>query len=177
MDVVLVDQLLAACRERTVELRVVPQRHCTGLQDKGHRGEPCAALLGLALEPRPKLLQSRDVRLVELGDVGHIEPAALHVGGGELVQLAALGDLHRAEFGKVDFRYRRNSRTGDGSGLATERFLHKLLQVFLEHAAPGPGPCHLVQRHPEFPGQLAHGRAGVNPGAFTRRGCRFSVCR
>ena len=36
-------------------------------------------------------LQVGDIRLVELGDMGHIEPATVHVVGGDLVQLAAPG--------------------------------------------------------------------------------------
>ena len=94
MAVVLLDNFPFLHINGHVKGRHVPQvRRAQALSRKA---------IGVSLTPRfspsllcdfAEVLQVGDVRILELGDVGHIEPAALHIDGG-----GRMHPLHRAAF-------------------------------------------------------------------------------
>src|SRR5690606_2483926 len=67
-----------------------------------------------------------------------------------------------------DFRHLRNTRTTRGGSRVTgflalaHHVLHEALHVFLEDAVARTVTGDLRQIHTELPGQLAHGRAGMD---------------
>ena len=81
------------------------QRHCAGLQDKGHGRELAAPGFCLTLHSRPKIFQIGDVGAIKLGHVGHIEPGPGHVPGGHLVKPGARLNLDRAELAEINLGY------------------------------------------------------------------------
>ncbi len=172
--VLLADQRLAAGGQRTVEVRQFLEQVGAGLEQDRQYGQLDPGLLRRGLLGNAEGFHVGDVRLVELGHVRHVQPAAMQVGGADLHQAGHRHFFHFAELAEVDFRDRRDAGSAGGAGTAglgaLQLLLDEDLDVFLEDATLGTAGFHFAQLDAELARQHAHRRAGVDLGAVAA-GC------
>ena len=170
MHVFLLDQLLAVAGQRDVEVRLLTQQMSTGLEQEGQYGQFDAGLLGSRLLVLAEGFQRADVGQVELGDMRHVEPAAVQVAGADLLQAGHVDGFDLAKPREVDLRHRRDTAASDGAGgrclALLHDGLHVFLHVFLEDAITRTGGLDVGQVDTELAGQHPYRRTGVYLGAF-----------
>jgi hypothetical protein len=88
MHVFLHDEALAVRCQRAVELRHRFQGIGAGLHEKWHECQLDAGMFGTLFRLLAKLLEFRDIRLVELGHMRNVEPGAMQVGSADLLDAA-----------------------------------------------------------------------------------------
>ena len=173
VHVLLLNQLLATGRQRDVEVRLLTQQMRTGLEQEGQHGQLDAGFLGSRFLLLAEGFQRADVGQVELGDVRHVEPAAVQVAGADLLQAGHVDGLDLAKAREVDLRHRRDTAATGCAGRACLALLHDglhvLLYIFLEDAVTRAGGLDVGQVDAEFACQHAYRRAGVDLGAFAAR--------
>ena len=98
-------EILTRRIERGVESRKLLESHDACPHDEGQRRQANALLFRLGLERDTRDIQIRDVRLVVLRDVRHIDPACLQPRAGNALDARQRLNVHGAEFREVDFRH------------------------------------------------------------------------
>ena len=166
MHVILAHDVLAIVVQGYVEARYFTQRRRGRFQQERYRGQLHTALLRFRLHRLAEFFQLGDIGVVELGDVGHVQPVAGHIGGGQLVDLAHRLGGDRAKLAEIDLRHRRDTNATADANRATLGFLHLLLdvsmQVVLGHTVAWTCGLHLVEGHAQLARQFAHRRTGIN---------------
>ena len=126
VDVLLAHHLFAFHVQGHVELRQFRQRGGAGLEQERQRGHLHATLFAGRFLAFTEGFHFGDVGIVELGYVRHVQPAALHVGGGGCHHAGHTFTLDLTELAEVRQFHARNARA---SGYATA--LLGLLQLAL----------------------------------------------
>ena len=112
VDVLLANHLLALHVQGHVELGQFRQRRRAGLEQERKRGHLHALLLARCLLGLAEALHLGDVGFVELGHVGHVQPAALHVGSRGRHHARHGLTFHLAELAEVRQLHTRNAGAG-----------------------------------------------------------------
>ena len=121
------------------------------------------SLRGLLLELGAHVLESGDVRLVELRDVRNVDPARMQARPGDLLDARQRLGLDGAELREVDLRHagQRAARASGSRAAAREHLLDEGLHVVVRDAALEAGARDLREIHAQLARELAHRRAGV----------------
>ena len=170
VDVALQDQRFPVRGERRVHLRELGQRRRDRLHQEGQQGEPNAAFARLLEVSPAKRLQFRDVGLVVLGDVRHVEPAPMEACRRQFADAAQGLGLDRAELREVDLRDRRNAGARSPRPAAGHHLLHEALDVLAQNPPLGAGAGNPPQVDAQHAREPPHRGAGVGRGRAGGRG-------
>ncbi len=138
------------------------------LEQEGQYRQLDPGLLGDSFLRLAEAFQFADIRQIKLGDMGHIQPAAMNVGCAGLLQAGHVPGFDFAKAAEVDCWHRWNTCTACRRwlllllGQAFDVFLH----VFLEDAVTRPAGFHLGQFDAELAGEQAYRWTGMHLGAF-----------
>ena len=179
MNVLLADHFLAVHIQRHIELRQLRQRRGAGLQQERKRCHLHTFLLAGCLLGLTEAFHVGDIRVLELGDVRHVQPATLHIVRRSEHHARHGFTLNFTKLTEVrQFHTRNAGATATSHGAALLRLLqlafHVRLDIVFQDATLRAGTFDASQIRAEFTGQLTHRRSSMNLG--TR--CRWLVgCR
>ena len=182
VDVLLADDGFAAWRQRAVEVGHFFEQVRAGLEQQRQHGQFHTGFFCDRFLCNAESFQLSDVSLIELRHVRDVQPAAMQARRADLHQAGHGHFFDFTETAEIDSRNRRNaSTTGCTGGRCFFGLLHHgfdvNLHVFFQHTTVRAAWADRVQLDAELAGQLTHGRASVNFGAFWhRRGCRGRGC-
>ncbi|MNF71502.1 hypothetical protein D3C84_534530 [compost metagenome] len=173
VHVFLADDRFAAWRQRAVEVRQFLEQVRAGLEQQRQDGQLDAGLLCNGFLGNTERFELGDIRRVELRHVRYVQPAAVQVGGADLHQAGHRHFFDFTEAAEVHDRNRRDARATGCASSSGRCFLGLLhhgfdvnLHVFFQDATVRTAGANGAQLDAEFAGQLTHGRAGVNFGAW-----------
>ena len=112
-----------------------------------------------------KNFQVRDIRLVKLGNMRHIQPASMKVFCTRLSDAAERSVLDFTPLREVHLRYFGYPRTARRA-FASDPCFDKFVYVFLENPVLTPRACHFYDVNPIFPGLFPYGWPSVNTSGF-----------